>query len=137
MKKNETLRLKKNIQCQSKVITYLETIQELQSKQSKLTADLEDCTDVDLVISKQELKECNQELEAEVKNVRFESEKQICEDKIISRNQTILVLKSKITKVEGDFQETRAEVKNGVNEMAILKKRNEDLKMRLSESRIT
>ena len=61
----------KNIQCQSKIISYMETIHELQSKQSKMTTDLGDCktTDADLVISNKELKECNEELEIEVKKV--------------------------------------------------------------------
>jgi len=146
-KQNEEMKLKiekleeerdaekeKNIQCQSENVTNLKLIVELKTTESKLVSDLEDCktTDADLVVSEQELKECNEEMEAEMKkNLQCESELKICENENVARNQTILELKSKTAEIESHLQETKAEVENGVNQMAILKKQNEDLKMKV------
>ena len=74
-KENEELKLKVGI------------ILELKTKQSKLTSDLEICesTDADLLISDKELRECNEELKAEIqKNLQCEFEKTICHGKIVS-----------------------------------------------------
>jgi len=53
-----------------------------------LTSDLESCktTDADFVISEQELKECNEELETAVKkNLLCRSEKNTCEVETVAK----------------------------------------------------
>ena len=102
----------KNIQCQSENVTNLKLILELKTTESKLTSDLEDCktTDADLVISNQELKECNGELDSELtKNLQCESEKKACEVEIISKNDKILELRSKNAKVTSELESRTAE----------------------------
>ena len=107
--------IKKNVQCLSENVTNLKLVQTLQSNQSKMTSDLENCktTDADLLISEQELKECNEEMEAEMeKNFQYESKMKTYENEIVSRNQTILELKSKTAEIESHLQETKAEVED-------------------------
>ena len=85
--------MKKNVQCQSENAENLKLVQALQSSRSKLTSDLENykTTDADLVISNQELTECNEELEAETKENRLcESRKKNCEDETVAKNQQII-----------------------------------------------
>ena len=120
-KENEELKLKverlekerdaekeKTFQCQSENISNRELILELKTKQSKLTSDLEICesTDADLLISDKELRECNEELKAEIqKNLQCESEKTICQGKIVSNAKIISELESGSAEkkvIEGD-----------------------------------
>ena len=57
-----------------------QTIEELKTDQVKLVSDLESCksTDADLIISQQETKECNEELEGEAnKNFPCEFDKNV------------------------------------------------------------
>ena len=56
-------------QCQSENDSNLKLILELKTSQSEMNSDLEDCktTDADLMISKEELKECLEELDFEMK----------------------------------------------------------------------
>jgi len=57
------------------------------------------------VISNQELTECKKELEAEMKENRLcKSRKKICEDETVSKNQRILELKSKNSKITMELQ---------------------------------
>ena len=57
----------KNKESEIKAEGLEEKIEELETTQFKLVSDLESCksTDVDLLISQQETKECNEELEGE------------------------------------------------------------------------
>ena len=58
---------------------------ELEKKAGELDKELESCqsSDADLIISQQETKECNEELEDEAnKNRRCESDKKTCENKL-------------------------------------------------------
>ena len=62
-------------QCQSENVSNIKLIQELKASQSEMSSDLENCktTDADLLISKEELKECLEELDAEMKkNLQWE-----------------------------------------------------------------
>ena len=62
------------------------------------------------MISKQELKECNEELEAEMKkNLQCESGKRICQDETVSKNAEILELKSKNTKIVSKHESESAD----------------------------
>ena len=72
-----------------------------------MTSDLESCktTDADFVISEQELKECNEELETAVKkNLLCRSEKNTCEVETVAKNEEILELKSKNAKLTSDLE---------------------------------
>ena len=109
-KENEELKLKveglekerdaeteKSVQCQSENVENLKLILELKTTESKLTSYLEDCktTDADLVISKQELKECSEELNIEVKkNLLCKSEKKTCQEEVVSNAKRISELQS-------------------------------------------
>ena len=97
LEKERDAETKKTFQCQSENISNRETILELKTTQSKLTSDLEICesTDADLLISDKELKECNEELKAEMKkNVQCESEKKICQEKNVSNAKILSELQS-------------------------------------------
>ena len=101
----------KSFRCQSENTSNLKLIQELQSKQSKMTSDLQDykSTDADLVISKQELKECNEELEVQTKkNLQCDSEQKNCQDETVLKNAEILELKSKNTKIVSKHKNERS-----------------------------
>ena len=68
----------KNKESEIKAEGLEEKIEELETTQFKLVSDLESCksTDADLIISQQETKECNEELEGEAnKNFSCESDK--------------------------------------------------------------
>ena len=124
-KQNEDLKMKvetiederdaeteKGVQCQSENLENLELIQELKTTESKFTLELENCktTDADLVISNQELKECDGELDSELtKNLQCESEKKTCEVEIISKNEKILELRSKNKKFTSELESQSAE----------------------------
>ena len=72
---------KKNEASEIKANKLEENLEKLKINQIKLISDLESCkrTDEDLVILQQELKECNQDLEAEAKrNIQCESGRTIC-----------------------------------------------------------
>ena len=60
----------KNKESEIKAEGLEEKMEELETTQFKLASDLESCksTDVDLLISQQETKECNEELEGEANN---------------------------------------------------------------------
>ena len=63
-------------QCRSENVSNRKLIQELKNSQSEMTSSLEDCKtkDADLLISKEELKECLEELDAEMrKNLQRET----------------------------------------------------------------
>ena len=125
MKENEELKLKverlekerdaeteKSLQCRSENLTNRELILELKTKQSKFASDLEICksTDADLLISGQELKECNEDLEAEMKkSLRCESEKKNCLDGTISKDRKILELQSNNAKITSELQSGSSE----------------------------
>ena len=124
-KKNEELKIKaeklqeerdletnKRVKCQSENVTNLKMILELKATDTKLTSELEDCkkTDADLVISEQELKECNEKLEAEVKqNLLCASEKKTCEVETDIKNEEIQELRSKNAKVTSELESGSAE----------------------------
>ena len=61
----------KNKESEIKTEGLEEKIEELETTQFKLVSDLESCksTDVDLLISQQETKECNEELEGEANKI--------------------------------------------------------------------
>ena len=106
---NET---EKSLQCQSENTSNLKLIQELQSKQSKMTSDLQDykSTDADLVISKQELQECNEEMEVQTKkNLQCDSEKKNFQVETVLKNAEILELKSKNEKITSELESESAD----------------------------
>ena len=127
-KENEELKLKveklekerdaettKSLQCQSENLTNRELILELKTTKSKLTSDLEICesTDADLLISGQELKECNEELGAEMqKSLQCESEKKNCLDGTILKDRKILEHQSKNAKITSELQNEIRKNKN-------------------------
>ena len=119
-KQNEDLKMKvetvederdteaeKSVQCQLENAKNLKLILELKKTESKLTSELEDrkTTDADLVISNQDLKECNGELDSELtKNLQCESEKKTCEVEIVLKNNKIVELRSKNAKVTSELE---------------------------------
>ena len=71
LKEERDAEIEKSLQYQSENVANLKLILDLKTTESKLTSDLENykTTDADLVISNRELKECNNELETEMKKV--------------------------------------------------------------------
>ena len=105
--------MKKSLQYQSENLSNRELILELKEIKSKLTTDLENCetTDANLVILNQELEECNEELEVEIKkNLQCESVKKICQDETATKNQKILELKSKNAKITSELNSGSAKL---------------------------
>jgi len=112
LEKERDADMKKSLQYQSENRTNQEIILDMKAAQSKLINDLNNCktTDADYVISKQELKECNEKLEAEMKkNLQCESGKRICQDETVSKNAEILELKSKNTKIVSKHESESAD----------------------------
>ena len=89
-----------------------ETIEELKTNQAKLVSDLENCarSDVDLVISQRELKECNENLEAETRrNTQCESGRTTCSNTLehqVKINQNLQEQNTKLlSKLEDEVEE--------------------------------
>ena len=96
LEKERDAETKKSLQLRTENISNRELILELRTSQSKLTSDLEICksSDVDRMISDKELEECNEELEAEKrKNYQCESEKNVCQQEIVSKTKIISELR--------------------------------------------
>lgn len=89
-----------------------ETVESLKTNQTKLVSDLENCArnDVDLVISQRELKECNENLEAETRrNTRCESGRTTCSNTLehqVKINQNLQEQNTKLlSKLEDEVEE--------------------------------
>ena len=134
LEKERDAEKEKTFQCQSENISNRETILELKTKQSKLTSDLEICesTDADLLISDQELKECNEELEAKIKkNLQCESEKKTCQEEIVSNAKIISELESG----SAEHIVTKQELHDCEVELEDEKRKNNNLQTLASTSR--
>ena len=110
-----------------------------------MTSDLEDykSKDADLVISKQELKECNEELEVETKkNLQCDSEKKNCQDETVLKNAEILELKSKNAKITLELESesadhiiTKQELRNCEEDLENEIQKNQNLQTTVSTHR--
>ena len=133
--------MKKSLHCQSENISNLKMIVDLKVNQTKLVSNLESLksTDADLVVSQQEIKKCNEELDAEtMRNLQCESGKKICEkslEKITRKTEEleeeILELKANKLKLESDLENCKSdlvisqqETKNCTEELEAETKRN-------------
>ena len=86
-------------------------IEQLKMKESKLVSDLESCksTDVDLIIAQRELKECNQDLEAEEsRNRQYESGRTTCADKLGDQVQINRNLRAQNSNLSKSLDEARS-----------------------------
>jgi len=84
---------------------------ELEKKAGELDKELESCqsSDADLIISQQETKECNEELEDEAnKNRRCESDKKTCENKLEDQVQKNKNLKDGYSETLTLLEESRS-----------------------------
>jgi len=150
-KQNEELKIKlqkleeernaetnKRIQCQSENISYRELILELKTSQSKLTSDLEICesADSDLLISDQELVECNEELETEMKKShQCESEKKICQEEIISYAKEVESGSAEHIITKQELQACEEELEDEIQKTNNLQTQNSKLLKPLEKSR--
>ena len=102
---------KASLQCHSENVSNLKMIVDLKYNQTKLESDLESfkSTDADLVISQQETKECNEDLEAEIKGkLQCESEKKTCEKSIQNEGQKNHNLQAQNSKITKSLEESRS-----------------------------
>ena len=95
----------KNDESELKAEGLEEKIEELETDQFKLVSDLDSCksTDVDLLISRQETKECNEELEGE-RNKKFPCE--------FDKKCQIQTLTNHLKNQDRQIQPTRSSLKN-------------------------
>ena len=95
----------KELKSDDEIVLLKKTIEELKTTQFKLVSDLDSCksTDVDLLISRQETKECNEELEGE-RNKKFP-----CES---DKKCQIQTLTNHLMNQDRHLQPTRSSLKN-------------------------
>ena len=111
LKEERNAEINKRDQCQADNVENLKLVLKLKTTESKLISDLENCktSEADLAISNQELKDCKQELEVEIKkNRQCKSDKKICEDETVSKDQQILELESKNSKITSELENETA-----------------------------
>ena len=102
---------KKAHECQSENVSNLKMILELKTKRTKLKSDLEifKSTDADLVISQQETKECNEDLEAQTgRSLQCESDKKNCEQALENEERKSQNLQDRNSKVMKSLEEARS-----------------------------
>ena len=101
----------KNENSDTKVEELEGKVKELVTNHAKLASELENCksTDADLVISQQELKECNEESDAEIKkNLQCESDKKACTEKLLNEVQKHEILLTRNHETVKSLEESRS-----------------------------
>ena len=148
--------IEKSLQYQSENVANLKLILDLKTIESKLTSDLENykTTDADLVISNRELKECNNELETEMKkvvelkskNAKITSELESgcatkqelrdCEEELedeIQKNKNLQIFRSLASTTRRRAQECQHKLEVEIDAKEILQKKFESFRPSWSE----
>ena len=148
--------IEKSLQYQSENVANLKLILDLKTTESKLTSDFENykTTDADLVISNRELKECNNELETEMKkvvelkskNAKITSELESgcatkqelrdCEEELedeIQKNKNLQIFRSLASTTRRRAQECQHKLEVEIDAKEILQKKFESFRPSWSE----
>ena len=126
----------KNLRCQTDIDSKQELILELKSNQSQLMIDLEICktSNVDLVITQRELKECKNENEAEMEtNIACLSAKRRCDEELKNEIQKNTNLESENSRVSKSLEE--AESLAFVN-LKVIDECNQTLEYEVKENKV-
>ena len=101
----------KNLLCHEENVSNLKIIVKLKTNQTQLISDLESfkSTDADLIISQQELKECSDDLDAQIQsNLQYESEMKTCESDLKIQGQKSQNLQAQNSKLTKSLDESRS-----------------------------
>ena len=112
-------------------------VEELETNQVKLVSDLESCksSDANLVISQLELKECNQDLEAEAnRNVQCESGRTICANTLENQVQINRNLQAQNVKLTESVEECQNKLIDEVEEKENLQQKLESVSQNICPS---